>query len=319
MKRVPPRHTLAQRTSIPSRNIFRHSAPPFSVTMMSGKQYSSQGPSKQEASAASSSSPLQPLAPPMPPPPDSSRSRSAMPQPGPIKSTATDYGEYVERLSEYLPQLKCLTKSHRESIEESRSDHRDHVNITITDVNSDSAVTAPRTFHGDTLSEEVLLNNENVAQLRLILVEEITTPVINLLGSTFKIDPEFFAEHLTSTSPNRWSTNCLKKRYISLRWFHPFLIEQKRRPKKGHERADYPSLTKLSAPYGHLTATPTNGWTLHQTNYSRDYHESQRLVAWEERATVFWVRRDLTQCCTGSFPILVLMPAVIPHILNIKN
>ena len=66
---------------------------------------------------------------------------------------------------------------------------------------------------------------------RVILVEDLSPRLIEALGSTFDIDPEFFAEHLNRSGyhwdsyihelPARWNTASLQKPYASLKWFKP--------------------------------------------------------------------------------------------------
>ncbi|OQE34874.1 hypothetical protein PENCOP_c015G06297 [Penicillium coprophilum] len=68
-------------------------------------------------------------------------------------------------------------------------------------------------------------------QLRLILVEDLSKPVIDELGENFGINPEFFEEHLLNSgyaggkyaSPpaRNWSTASFEKSYLSFRWIRP--------------------------------------------------------------------------------------------------
>ena len=63
------------------------------------------------------------------------------------------------------------------------------------------------------------------------MVEDIGPSMIDLLGSTFHISPEFFVEHLHRSGytggkendlpPQMWSTSSMEKNYISLKWYRP--------------------------------------------------------------------------------------------------
>lgn len=66
---------------------------------------------------------------------------------------------------------------------------------------------------------------------RLLIVEDLSRPAIDLLGSTLDLSPEFFEEHLHRSGyqdgtqddpmPQTWSTNNMEKNYVSLKWYRP--------------------------------------------------------------------------------------------------
>ncbi|KAF2177489.1 hypothetical protein K469DRAFT_358467 [Zopfia rhizophila CBS 207.26] len=66
---------------------------------------------------------------------------------------------------------------------------------------------------------------------RYILIEDLSPPVIEIVGSTFWLNPEFFEEHLNRSGyrgdsygdphPRTWNTNATPKDYASVRWFRP--------------------------------------------------------------------------------------------------
>lgn len=66
---------------------------------------------------------------------------------------------------------------------------------------------------------------------RMILVEDMCPVVIEMLGRTFGLDPEFFAEHLNQSGyqtadwndppPARWNTAYTDKLYSSMTWCRP--------------------------------------------------------------------------------------------------
>ncbi|KAF2281398.1 uncharacterized protein EI97DRAFT_438757 [Westerdykella ornata] len=66
---------------------------------------------------------------------------------------------------------------------------------------------------------------------RYILVEDLSPRLIDHLGRTFWLNPEFFEEHLNRSGyrsdsyddpmPSTWNTNATPKDYMSVRWFRP--------------------------------------------------------------------------------------------------
>ena len=68
-------------------------------------------------------------------------------------------------------------------------------------------------------------------ETRLLVVEDLGPSLINLLGATLDLSPEFFEEHLyrsdyrgyraSEMSPSTWTTSNLRKNYVSLAWSRP--------------------------------------------------------------------------------------------------
>lgn len=82
---------------------------------------------------------------------------------------------------------------------------------------------------------------------RIILVEDLCSESIELLGTTFELDPEIFAEHLNRASyddenyseidAERWNTAHLGKDFVAMTWCRPLyqnpqLTEWLRAPRK---------------------------------------------------------------------------------------
>jgi hypothetical protein len=76
-------------------------------------------------------------------------------------------------------------------------------------------------------------------RLRTILVEDLSPVLIEALGSAFRMNPEFFEEHLNRSGyksksyedphPRTWCTNAAPKDYVSVRWFRPVLQDKRKR------------------------------------------------------------------------------------------
>ena len=66
---------------------------------------------------------------------------------------------------------------------------------------------------------------------RLIVVEDLSKQTIDTLGTKFKINPEFFEEHLLNSgysganynqpSSKTWNTASLQKSHVCMKWFRP--------------------------------------------------------------------------------------------------
>lgn len=68
-------------------------------------------------------------------------------------------------------------------------------------------------------------------EARMVVVEDLGSNLINLLGSIFNLSPEFFEEHLHRSNyggfgaqeplPSSWRTSNLQKNYVSFAWYRP--------------------------------------------------------------------------------------------------
>ena len=75
------------------------------------------------------------------------------------------------------------------------------------------------------------INSLIQVETRLVIVEDLGPSLINLLGATFNLSPEFFEEHLHRSnyggaqaqgqSPSSWRTSNLQKNYASFAWYRP--------------------------------------------------------------------------------------------------
>ena len=149
------------------------------------------------------------------------------------------YRENNIRLSRVFPHLICVSSGSR----------HDKANITIFDYNR-SALQSTNQFSidfsprnivqsQDTLSSklencrEFICSTNSISQVetRLVVVEDLGPALINLLGATFDLSPEFFEEHLhrsdyrgfkdPAPSPSTWRTSNLRKNYVSFAWSKP--------------------------------------------------------------------------------------------------
>jgi hypothetical protein len=163
-----------------------------------------------------------------------------------------DYWRRSEPLTQLMPQLK--------SIFPPKGRHEYTGKVTYIDYFSDRAkwrssneIDINRVIcqtDEDTLSRRLkaLKTVENLAVTsRLILVEDLCSKTMEMLGAAFHLDPEFFAEHLNRSGYDvedygvadsaRWNTSHLDKDYTTLTWCrpvyqNPLLTDWLRTPRK---------------------------------------------------------------------------------------
>ena len=149
-----------------------------------------------------------------------------------VASPSLTYMSYVDQISEHLPHLTNMRSASR----------RDYARVTIFDY-SGSTLDSFRELHVDFGARRDRFNKYDDLRssvcggflpnidTRLLVVEDLGLSLIDLLGSTFDIVPEFFAEHLHRSGyhsgkenehpPQTWSTSNMRKNYISLKWYRP--------------------------------------------------------------------------------------------------
>jgi hypothetical protein len=103
-----------------------------------------------------------------------------------------------------------------------------------------------RELMADRLRELGVVEDPTVSS-RIILVEDLCSESIEILGTTFGLDPEMFAEHLnrsgydaedySETDAERWNTSHLAKDFVAMTWCrpvyqNPLLTDWLRAPRK---------------------------------------------------------------------------------------
>ncbi|KAF8538604.1 hypothetical protein BDD12DRAFT_138647 [Trichophaea hybrida] len=128
---------------------------------------------------------------------------------------------------------------------------------------------------------------EEDVRYRLILVEDLSPGVLEILGSTLEVDPEFFAEHLHDSGyseehKNRpvkeWNTGGCKKQYVSMQWNRPVCLS-----KGDLAHAKDQKFGQISRSYQELFAVP-----IEEQIGSEDL---LNIVGWDERVSV-WDSED---------------------------
>lgn len=234
----------------------------------------------------------------------------------PVGLAVKSYALITKTLSLHLPHLNNVKYSSR----------HDDVSVTCYDY-SDNALASIEAFSVMQPSK-LLQNAEGVSlrqylesippeavHLRLIVANDLSTDLIECLGTSFSISPEMYEEHLVNSGwqngiyndqqPEDWITRSMKKSHMSIRWYRP-VKRVLQRPYSTTDRQRFldPSTQPFrwtenipdtrGKPHGvHHMSTPTTNiirqdWDM-KTNADASI-SAGGFAAWEERATV-WNRQ----------------------------
>ena len=223
------------------------------------------------------------------------------------------YSSTIDNLNPHLPHLVNITKSSRS----------ENVSVTCYDYCSNK-IPSMRAFsieqeskelqsaEGKSLQVYLTETPPERLQLRLIVVSDLSTDIIDCLDHLFSISPEFYEEHLVNSGwqngidkdqePDTWITRDMKKAHMSLRWYRPVkrLVQ---RPCSEEDRRKF--LNPRASPFGWTEAVSIRSGKLHDvehvlkpaTNILRQHWDIKSDVeavtstggftAWEERATMW--------------------------------
>lgn len=217
------------------------------------------------------------------------------------------YNNRVWQLSRKLPKLDLL--NHREQRHEGsgRMIIYDYIDVLHTP-------SPPQSLHFnrywpdlDNFRRDVRLGSGSRIKQRLIFVEDLSSQAVELLGATFQINPEFFADHLQQSGYHDssakyaqlypdWETLPSVKDHTSFEWYRPILplmpIKQSFRDKLIDGQRP-----RLSCPYPacnrtHNVRTLYNiwrwPWKLSPIPTDRQTVEDENSpMGWRERVTVW--------------------------------
>ena len=263
--------------------------------------------------------------------PSSTAVKAALPaKPVESQPRAKPYAKAIKSLRTHLPHLNNVLSPGR------------HKRVTVECYDySNNALASRRTFAHKEKSDD-FYTDENVSlrqileshpsgnvQLRLIVAEDLSTELIECLGSSLNISPEVFEEHLLNagwqngefddSESDIWITHDMVKNYRTLRWYRPV----KRKLQRPYSAFDWATLldpfepamswteavpNDIGKPYGvgHSTRPSTNilrrDWDL-KTDAEAHVAVGD-MAAWEERATI-WSRQS-ESCSVGACNIVFL-------------
>lgn len=162
-----------------------------------------------------------------------------------------DYWQKIEPLTHFMPHLKAVFPPkgrHKHTGKVTCVDYlshggsRDGITIDMNHVRSRSG----QEMMTENLKEMRTVKDPLVSS-RIILVEDLCSESIEILGTTFGLDPEIFAEHLnrsgydgedySETDAERWNTSHLGKDFVAMTWCrpvyqNPLLTDWLRAPRK---------------------------------------------------------------------------------------
>ena len=135
--------------------------------------------------------------------------------PPPLPDRFSNYTEYVSSLLKVFPELGSIERlNSRGSTLMSFIDCSRHGKINVQNFVAkrlESEIDSPA--FEVALKEPALTDTD----IRIVLVEDINQAAIGRLGSTFDIDPEFFAEHLLQSDYNGTGSGRLKTRVVPVK------------------------------------------------------------------------------------------------------
>ena len=233
------------------------------------------------------------------------------------------YASTIESLSLHLPHLNNVRKSSRH-MNVSVTCY-DYLNNSLTSVNVFTKTTKSRelqTPEGISLLRHLSQVPSENFRLRLLVADDLSTDLIECLGSWFSISPEVYEEHLVNSGwqngicnddePDTWITRDMKKNHTSIRWYRPV----KRITQRPYSRQDRRMFLDSNLQYSYLSwvekvrtelgkvfkvkhkTTPTTNIFRSAWDIKTDTDATMSIggfTAWEERATV-WSKE-----CAGGY------------------
>ena len=231
------------------------------------------------------------------------------------------------RLSKHFPHLRCVCSGSRHDkanitiFDYAGSVLRDSQSLSLDFQTDDSALPQCSTRSKIDECYQFIYPADTVPEVdtRVVVVEDLGQSLINVLGATFNLSPEFFEEHLYRSdyggfsshgpSPLTWRTSNLQKDYVSLAWLRPGeswkseLGPTQRRDLLGHRTAGAHIWRRSRDLQGLLINTHLN--FVAKTNIFRGRYEistdpggripDKVHCGWEERATMCKVELNDTQ------------------------
>ena len=262
-----------------------------------------------------------PLSPPLPPL-----------LPSPSKSVVTTYRETVKRLSKHLPHLNSTLRPTR--FRTAKLTTYDYFNNRL--ISDPSNVNIDLRSTSDDISNRLkrsLKETPDEVNLRLIVVEDLSPELIEILGSVFGMSPEFFEEHLLNSGwqngedqdggADLWNTRSMKKDYVSVRWYRPGLQTSPRLSSVddrisllGQSSLEWTEIVAVERANGNLIKRGVHHTVKPATNILRrawnlktkppEIDSTLGSVAWEERATLW--SKTVEDCLFGVWHLVFQNP-----------
>ena len=245
----------------------------------------------------------------------------------PIDTELKNYRKNINRLATHFPNFQNVAATTSDTRHEWSSRIVIHDRISA---DEGHATTRQEPFAGrstvpafNEFRKRLLGVTDDCVQ-RIVLVEDLSPKLIDLLGATFDIAPHVFEEHLESSGYRRLDTEIDKKTnawntgsnllghssIASVRWYRPVLplipISQRFRTRLIRDRRPQVYCPFDGCPRHTLPLSATANIWRHFLELCPEpgiYHKGSSTeypVGWEERATVW--KRDLDGCEFGNKP-----------------
>lgn len=163
-----------------------------------------------------------------------------------LKGLDIAYFRKIQNIGAYLPHLQNI--KHRSRQRNAEVDCYDFSQGLLTSIWHASFHKDTNDFHTDNdipLTQKLTDDFPKDLDLRLLVVSDLSTDLIGLLGSTLEISPEVFEEHLLHSGwrngkdaepgVDTWITRDIDKDYISVKWYRP-VKRLLSKPKTNEER-----------------------------------------------------------------------------------
>lgn len=226
---------------------------------------------------------------------------------GAQEASITDYAEEIHQLQEYMPHLKNVGQRSRA--------HNKAVLDCLDYSGSELISTTTHSFESDLLRSKddfaaIMDNVSPHVHVRLLLVNDLSSKLIDILGSYLHINPEFFEEHILNagwcdnsyggTNSGLWNTTASPgKDYTTIRWHRPV-----------HSISVHPNAAKDALIFD--PSTIPDSWEENPSPATHIFHSTKPVVnqlrlpwqaiindygfsAWEETATVWTTETEHCQ------------------------
>ena len=223
------------------------------------------------------------------------------------------YASTIKILSSHLPHLRNVQRqSLRKNVNATCYDYADDALASVKAFSQSEGSPELRTTGGMSLDQYLGDPPSDNVQFRLIVASDLSTALIECLGTSLSMSPEIYEEHLVNSGwcngtyddeePDTWVTRDMKKSHMSIRWYRP-VKRTLQQPYSASERKEF--LTAGTLPFSWTQAVPDEHGKPHSVKHQsrpktnilrRDWDMSTNaeltisagsFVAWEERATIW--------------------------------
>ena len=223
------------------------------------------------------------------------------------------YASAIETLGLHLPHLTNVrTSSRQKNVSVTCYDYSDNLIASAKTPSAMQSSNELQTAEGISLQRYLGEVPSNNLQLRLIVTNDLSTDLIECLGTSLSMSPEVYEEHLVNSGwqhgmdndqePDTWITRDMKKTHISVKWYRP-VKRVLQRPYSTSDRLKFldsrthgfswseivPGRLGKSHGVQHVSTPATNifrrAWDI-KTDAEVTF-STGGFAAWEERATLW--------------------------------